>query len=96
MGLGSLSLWLLFTLVFLTAQAINLWKIVDYFWGLSLAMVVVLGWGIYWAPFLPLLVFPGSLCLLEGWSQEVWASASWCCGLDLLDWGTSPPVLKRL
>lgn len=41
--------------------------------------------------------FPGSLCLLEGWSQEVWASASWCCGLDLLDWGTPPPglVLKH-
>lgn len=41
--------------------------------------------------------FPGSLSLLVGWSQEVWASVSWCCGRDLLGWAAPPPgpVLKR-
>lgn len=41
---------------------------------------------------------PESLCLLGGWCQEGWGSASWCCGLDLHSSGTLPPgpVLKRL
>lgn len=44
--------------------------------------------------FVPSSFYPGSLCLPGGWSQEVWASASWCCGLDLLGWWT--PVPRRL
>lgn len=41
-------LWFLFSLTFVIAHRLSLWKIVDITWGLGFVVIVLTGWGIFW------------------------------------------------
>ena len=47
-GISLLMLWGLFTITFVIAYKINIWKILDIAWGLGFVFVVLTGWGIFW------------------------------------------------
>ena len=47
-GISFLILWVLFTITFVIAYTINIWKILDIAWGIGFILVVLIGWGIFW------------------------------------------------